>query len=87
MNEFDVIAELTEIFSEIFRRHDLVLLPTTTASDVEGWDSFRQIEIAVAVEERFNIKLRTRDMSQLKNVGELAALISSKLPPDWKRKA
>jgi acyl carrier protein len=80
VTEPDVIQKLTEIFSEIFRRDDLVLRPNTTANDVDGWDSFKQIEIAVAVEERFGIKLRTRDMSQLKNVGELVKLIASKLP-------
>ncbi len=43
-----------------------------------GWDSFKQIEIIVADEERFGIQLNTREIDSLKNVGELARVISLK---------
>ena len=79
MTEPEVMERLNAIFAEIFARDDIVLLPTTTAADVPGWDSFKQIEIVVAVEERFNVRLRTRERDRLRNVGDLAALIVSKV--------
>ena len=79
MTEDKILEQLTEIFSEIFRRDDLVLLRTTTAKDVPGWDSFYQVEIALAIEEQMNIKLRTSEMNELKNVGELVKLVAGKL--------
>jgi len=45
---------------------------------VPDWDSFKQIEIIIAAEERFGIKFRTREMDSLNNVGDLVQLIASK---------
>jgi acyl carrier protein len=78
MTETEVYAALGEIFSEVFMRTDIPLSPTLTADDVEGWDSFKQIEIIMATEERFGIKLRTKEIDALGNVGDLARTILEK---------
>jgi acyl carrier protein len=78
MTESEIYAALGEIFAEIFLRDDISLTATTAAPDVEGWDSFKQIEIVMSVEERFGIKLQTREIDNLKNVGDLVAVISRK---------
>ena len=67
------------VVADIFGRDGLVLQRTTTANDVPGWDSFKQIEIALAIEEQLGVRLGTRDMGKLKNVGELTRLVASKL--------
>jgi acyl carrier protein len=77
-DEASIYADLTEIFREVFGRNDLELTPQLTAKDVPGWDSFRQIEIIVTIEERFNIKLNTKEIDALKCVGDLAAVIARK---------
>jgi acyl carrier protein len=69
---------LTEIFSDVFMRDDIALKPELTAKDVDGWDSFKQIEIIMAVEEKFGIKFQTRDLDTMKNVGDLIRLITAK---------
>ncbi len=73
-----IYVALTEIFNDVFMRDDMELAPALTAKDVPGWDSFKQIEIMVSVEERFNIKLNTREIDNLKNVGDLADIIAKK---------
>ena len=73
-----VYTALTEIFNDVFMRNDMVLTPALSARDVAGWDSFKQIEIMVSVEERFNIKLNTREIDSLKCVGDLAEVIAKK---------
>ena len=62
----------------MFIRDDIVLSPELTAKGVQGWDSFKQIEIIIAAEERFGVKFRTREMDSLNNVGDLVQLIASK---------
>jgi acyl carrier protein len=79
MTEPEIYDSLAELFSEIFLRDDIVLTAQTSARDVEGWDSFKQIEIVMAVEERFNIKMLTREMDGLKNVGDLVSVIEKKI--------
>jgi acyl carrier protein len=73
-----VYTALTEIFNDVFMRDDMELTPALSAKDVAGWDSFKQIEIMVSVEERFNIKLNTREIDALKSVGDLADVVSRK---------
>jgi acyl carrier protein len=77
-DESAIYAALTEIFNDVFMRDDMALTPALSAKDVQGWDSFKQIEIIISVEERFGIKLNTREIDGLKNVGDLAAVIASK---------
>ncbi len=73
-----IYTALTEIFNDVFMVDDMKLTPTLSAKDVSGWDSFKQIEIMVSVEERFNIKLNTREIDSLKCVGDLAEVIAKK---------
>ncbi len=79
MTEPEIYAALTEIFHDVFMRDDITLRPEMTAADVEGWDSFKQIEIIVAAQEHFGVKLGTRDVDSLACVGDLARLVGAKL--------
>jgi len=67
------------IFHDVFMRDDIKLTPTMTAKDVEGWDSFKQIEIILAVEGRYHIKFNTRELDSLLSVGDLVRVIASKV--------
>ena len=78
MTEPEIYEALTTIFHDVFLRDDLALTPELSARDVPDWDSFKQIEIIIAAEERFGIKFRTREMDSLNNVGDLVQLIASK---------
>jgi len=73
-----ITAALTEIFNDVFMRDDMRLTPELSAKDVQGWDSFKQIEIIISCEERFGIKLNTREIDGLKNVGDLMRVIAAK---------
>jgi acyl carrier protein len=78
MTEPEIYEALTTIFRDVFLHDDLMLTPELTAKDIADWDSFKQIEIIIAVEEHFGIKFRTREMDSLNNVGDLVRLIASK---------
>lgn len=78
VTETEIYIALTEIFRDVFNRGDLELAPDLSASDLPGWDSFKQIEIIVATEERFAIRVTTRQMDSLKNVGDLVRIVAAK---------
>ena len=80
MSEAAFYPVLTEIFRDVFMR-DVALRPELTAKDVPGWDSFKQIEIIVALEEKYDIKFHTRELDQLHNVGDLARVLAGKTQP------
>lgn len=74
----EIMAELTEIFRDLFGDDDIVLTPETTADDVPGWDSIKHISLVVAVEDRFGIKIATTELEGLRHVGDLVALVEAK---------
>jgi acyl carrier protein len=77
-NESEIYGGLTEIFHDVFKRDYLVIAPELTARQEEGWDSFKQIEIVMAAEEKWNIKFSTRELDSLQSVGDLARVIAAK---------
>lgn len=70
--------DLTAIFRETLDNDSLVLTDSTTAKDVEGWDSITHVLLVVAVEKKFRVKFTAGEIQQLQNVGDLAALIRRK---------
>jgi len=78
--EDDVHSALTEIFRDVFNKPDMEISRPLTAKDVKGWDSFKQIEIILGVEERFGVRLNTREIDNLKCVGDLIDVVLTKSP-------
>ena len=78
-SEAEIYAALTEVFHDVFTRDDIALRPDFSAKDVSGWDSFKQIEIIVATEARFGIRMTTREIDDLKNVSDLVRVVASKI--------
>ena len=79
MTDAEIYGELNTVFRQVLEDDAIELTPTTTAEDVEGWDSMNHIFIVVELEKRFGVKFHAAEMEELKNVGELAALIKQKL--------
>jgi len=78
MTDADIYSSLTEILQDIFMRDDIVAAPSLTAQDVAGWDSFKQIEVVIASEERFGVKFSSKEIESLKSIGDLALLVGQK---------
>jgi acyl carrier protein len=74
-----IIAELGQIIRDILDQPTLAITQNTTAAHAPGWDSFNQINIVVAAETHFGIKLRTAEFETVANVGAFAELIQKKL--------
>ena len=78
MTEAEIYAALDEVFRDVFLRDDIVLTPELSARDVAGWDSFKQIDIILAIEARYHVKFNTRELDSLHNVGDLVRVIAAK---------
>ena len=74
------ITQLAEIVGEVFDDETVELTEATTAKDVEGWDSLSHIRFIVTVEQRFKIKFTSREVENLRNLGDLLKAINAKLP-------
>jgi acyl carrier protein len=74
----DVYARLNDIFDDVFDDDRIVVTPELTASDFPEWDSLNHIRLMITVQKVFKIKFSAAEITNLKNVGELAELIRGK---------
>lgn len=75
MNREEVYDRLSSIFREVFDDENIEVNDTTTADDIEEWDSFEHINLIVAIEEEFGFKIPMGKTVTMKNVGEMVDLI------------
>lgn len=78
MTDAEILERLNGVVSDTLDL-DVSLQPSTTAADVEGWDSLAHIQIIVAVERSFGIRLRVGEMASIANVGELVSRIATRV--------
>jgi acyl carrier protein len=74
-----IFAVLTQVFRDVFRNDNLEIGDSTTAPDIPGWDSLSNIQMVLAAERAFKIRLTAAQVSGLKDVGGLVTVIHSKL--------
>jgi acyl carrier protein len=79
MSSRDLLLEIQDIMRDVFDVDDLVISESTTAEDVEEWDSLSHIRLIVAIEREFGFKFKNSEIESLKNVGDLMTLIKSKI--------
>jgi acyl carrier protein len=74
-----VFEQVADVIRNVLDKPDLAITPDTSAADVAEWDSFNHINITVAIEAAFGIKFKAAEVEELRNVGELVALVEKKL--------
>ncbi len=79
MSAGTLIAELTDIMRDVFDEDDLQVSESTTADDVDGWDSLSHIRLIVSIEKHFGFKFNNAEIEKLRNVGDLLKTIQSKV--------
>ncbi len=75
MSREEVFAKLNEVFQDVFDDETITVTDTTTADDIEEWDSLEHINLIAAVEQEFGMKFNMGQVVSMKNVGEMADII------------
>ena len=78
MTREEIFEELNEVFSDVFDE-EITVTETTTADDIEDWDSLEHINLIVAVETKFGVKFNIGEVNKMKNVGEMVDIIINRL--------
>ena len=74
MNE--IYNRLNEVFREVFDDDSITVNAETTAADIEDWASLTHIQLIAAVEDEFGVKFSMKQVSSMKNVGEMAQILA-----------
>ena len=79
----DIRAQVHEVFRQVFGDPEIDLRDDMAIADLPGWDSMTHINLMIAAERRFKIKIAAAEMSALKgegrDVGTFVALIGRKV--------
>lgn len=75
MTREQIFEALNEVFRDLFDDEAITVTDTTTAAEIEDWDSLEHINLIVAVEKKFGMKFSMGEVNKMKNVGEMADLI------------
>ena len=72
MEREEVFSKLNEIFEDVLDLDETPQLSdTTSANDIEEWDSLSHIQLIVAIEKAFKLKFTSAEIMRWKNVGEM----------------
>jgi acyl carrier protein len=74
----DILKEVNEIFIDILDNDQVIITETTTANDVDEWDSLTHIQLVVAIEKHFKIRFTSKEIQSWNNVGEMLTCIRGK---------
>lgn len=72
METKELLETLNGIFRKVLKRDNITLTESTTAHDVEGWDSLTNMVLLTEIEKKFGVRFTFREIVKLKNVGDLA---------------
>ena len=79
MERTDIYDKLNDIFVDVLDLEEVTLTDSTTADDIEEWESLTHVQLVVAIEKAFGIKFTALEIMKWKNVGELVDSIAQKL--------
>jgi acyl carrier protein len=69
---------LQNVFQEVFNDEDLEISDATSAKTLPDWDSFAQVKLIVGLEEEFDVKFSTEEVTTLSSAGELKRSLQAK---------
>ena len=73
-----IFRQLNLVFQDVFDDDRVEVNTTTTAEDIDGWNSLAHIRLMVSIEKAFKLRFSAAEISSLKNVGDMAFLIIRK---------
>ncbi len=79
MSRDEVFVKLNEVFQDVFDDESITVTETTTAADIEEWDSLEHINLLTTVEQVFGMKFSMGQVVSMKNVGEMVDIILAQI--------
>ena len=73
-----ILEKMNDIFQTYFDDETIHLQESTTAADIDEWDSLAQVGLILIIERTFSLRFSMDEIDKLANVGEMVALIDAK---------
>ena len=73
----EILDQVQGVFREVLNDSSVTLNESTTAEDVNGWDSLSHVKIISEVEKRFKTRFSIKEMLTWKTVGDMIGSLYS----------
>lgn len=78
MSHEDILEQVRKIMLDVFDLDELTISDSTTAKDIEDWDSLSHIRLVVSIEKHFGIRFSTAEIESFDTVGTMVRAIAAK---------
>ncbi len=75
MKNQEILEKVAKSFSTVLEHNNFTLTESTTADDVDGWESITHMMIINDIEKSFNIKFKLMDLMNMDSIGDLINVI------------
>jgi len=75
MEKQEILQKINEVFIDNLDNDNIALTESTTADDIEEWDSLTHVQLVVAVEKKFKIRFNAKEIQV--NINQTQARILS----------
>jgi acyl carrier protein len=70
--------ELIELFAEILEINPAELNDNSSPDNVKQWDSLSAMKLVAAIEEKFNVRLSTKEIMKMSTIGRARKTLQTK---------
>jgi acyl carrier protein len=74
-----LFEQVRQVVSDIFAVPVQKIGADSSPNTIEAWDSIQHLNLVLALEEKFNLQLSPEEMQQMRSVGQISAMLESKL--------
>jgi acyl carrier protein len=78
METSEIRLQLSNIFDSVFHCGNIEITDDLTAEKVDKWDSLTHLTMIATVESHFGIRFKLKELTGMKNTGDLVKLIVEK---------
>lgn len=75
MNREEVFIKVVDICRDVFEDETLQMSESTTAEDIEAWDSLTHLTLVSELEDAFEVSFTLEEVTGKKNLGELVTAL------------
>lgn len=74
----ELLNKLTPIFQKVFKKGNLEVKLSTSAEDIDNWDSLTHVLLLHEIEKVFNIQFELEELISFKTVEDIIKTLASK---------
>ena len=75
MSKADILKKLNDTFRLIFDDDNIRISESTSAYDIEDWDSLAHVRLIAAIEADFGVSFSMEDIIGFKSVGDIVIAV------------